>query len=358
MPFLSVIVPIYGVEKYLPQCLESILAQTYTDFEVILIEDGSQDGCAAICDEFAARDSRVSVLHKTNEGLVRARKDGLKLATGSFVGFVDGDDWVEPTMFQRLCEAAQESDADIVGCKFFMDYPDRQVVGGSVVAPGVYDKAQLERDVYPVMLATGRFGEYGVVPAVWCKVFRRELLADNLPAVPDRIRNGEDGAVTYPCLFDAEKICLLPDALYHYRQHEAQMVRQLDLRHVESLLLWTEHVRSDALRHGYQAFLDQIAYYVQFKVSLLLDAASSSDDAMTTMAGRWALLRAVARNPLVRKMLAGRNLGPLPAEARASFALMDSPWWPMMMLIYPSVRGARRVASMPRRAMERIEKSI
>lgn len=203
MPFLSVIVPVFGVEQYLPQCLDSVLAQTFTDFELILIEDGSPDGCAAICDEYAARDSRVSVLHKKNQGLVRARKDGLKLASGTFVGFVDGDDWAEPTMFQVLCEAAEASDADVVGCQFFVEYPDQQVVGGSVVAPGVYDKVQLERDVYPIMLTTRKFGEYGVVPAVWCKIFRREILAENLPAVPDRIRNGEDGAVTYPCLLDA-----------------------------------------------------------------------------------------------------------------------------------------------------------
>lgn len=344
MPFLSVIVPVFGVEQYLPQCLDSVLAQTFTDFELILIEDGSPDGCAAICDEYAARDSRVSVLHKKNQGLVRARKDGLKLASGTFVGFVDGDDWAEPTMFQVLCEAAEASDADVVGCQFFVEYPDQQVVGGSVVAPGVYDKVQLERDVYPIMLTTRKFGEYGVVPAVWCKIFRREILAENLPAVPDRIRNGEDGAVTYPCLLDAEKICLLPDALYHYRQHASQMVRELDVRHVESLLLWADHVCSVAMRHENQAFLVQIAYYVQFKVTLLLDAAFGVSNAMTKTPDRWAILRAIGRDPIVRKMLAQRHLGPLPAQARVSFAMMDSPWWPLATVLYSLVGVARMAA--------------
>lgn len=349
MPFLSVIVPVYGVENYLTECLDSILAQSFTDFEVILVEDGSPDGCAAICDEYATRDSRVSVLHKKNQGLVRARKDGLNLASGSFIGFVDGDDWVEPTMFQVLCESAQSSGADVVGCQFFLEHPDRQVVGGSVVAPGVYNKAQLERDVYPVMLTTGKFGEYGIVPAVWCKIFRRGILAENLPAVPDRIRNGEDGAVTYPCLLDAEKICLLPDALYHYRQHASQMVRELDVRHVESLLLWADHVCSVAMRHENQAFLVQIAYYVQFKVTLLLDAAFAVSNAQTNLPDRWTILRAIGRDPLVRKMLAQRNLGPLPAEARASFAMMDSLWWPLVMVLYPSIRGGRVAVGRARR---------
>lgn len=339
MPFLSVIVPVYGVEKFLVQCLDSILSQTFTDYEVILVEDGSPDRCAAICDDFAVRDSRVSVLHKTNEGLVRARKDGLKLATGSYVGFVDGDDWVEPDMFEKLCEAARELDADIVNCGFFAEYPDRRVVVGSVVAPGVYDKALMQRDVFPVMLTTRRFGEYGILPAVWCKIFRKGLLDDNLPAVPDRIRNGEDGAITYPCLLDAARVCLLPDPLYHYRQHPAQMVRQFDVRHLESLGLWVNYVRGDALRHGSQVLRDQIAYYVQYKVTLLLEAAlgQSADK----MRGVWTVLRSVACDPLLPKLLAEKNLGALSSEARVSFAIMDSPAWPLVMALYPLVRAAR-----------------
>ena len=99
---ISVIVPIYNVEAYLPQCIESILHQTYTDLEIILIDDGSKDGCAGICEEYRQRDSRIVVIHKENGGLVSARKAGLKAAAGAYIAYVDGDDWIEPNMYECM----------------------------------------------------------------------------------------------------------------------------------------------------------------------------------------------------------------------------------------------------------------
>lgn len=114
MLIISIIVPVYKVEKYLPRCLDSILAQTFADFECILIDDDSPDNCPAICDEYASRDNRIVVIHRENKGVAVARDTGLKKAGGEFVYFVDSDDWIEPKSLELLYKKQQETGADIV----------------------------------------------------------------------------------------------------------------------------------------------------------------------------------------------------------------------------------------------------
>ena len=111
---LSIIVPIYKIEEFLRQCVESILAQSFQDFELILVDDGSPDSCPEICEQYAEKDSRIKVIHKLNGGLVSARKAGLKAASGEYIGYVDGDDWIEPDFYEKLMRKAMNFDADIV----------------------------------------------------------------------------------------------------------------------------------------------------------------------------------------------------------------------------------------------------
>lgn len=109
---VSVIVPIYKIERYLHQCVDSIIAQTFTDFELLLIDDGSPDGCPAICDEYAQKDARIRVFHKPNGGLTSARNHGLDNAKGDWIMHIDGDDWIEPTYIEELYNAAIKNDAE------------------------------------------------------------------------------------------------------------------------------------------------------------------------------------------------------------------------------------------------------
>ena len=120
-PYLSIIIPVYNVEQYLKKCLESVLNQTYQEFECILVDDGSTDASGRICDEFAISDSRITVIHKENGGLVSVRKAGLKNASGRFIGCVDSDDWVEPDYFEKLLKMQKKYDADIVAGNLFRD---------------------------------------------------------------------------------------------------------------------------------------------------------------------------------------------------------------------------------------------
>ena len=111
---ISIIVPIYNVERYLVQCIDSILNQTYKEIQVILVDDGSTDSSGKICDEYRQKDNRIVVIHQENKGLVAARKEGLKKSAGEYVGFVDGDDYIEPQMYARLLAIMESTEADIV----------------------------------------------------------------------------------------------------------------------------------------------------------------------------------------------------------------------------------------------------
>ena len=115
---ISVIVPVYNVEKYLEKCIDSILSQTFKNFEIILVDDGSTDSCGIICDEYERLDNRVKVIHKINGGLSSARNSGLEIASGEYVAFVDSDDWIDKNMYQELYNEAKKNNADIVQCKF------------------------------------------------------------------------------------------------------------------------------------------------------------------------------------------------------------------------------------------------
>ncbi|MBR3381714.1 MAG: glycosyltransferase [Clostridia bacterium] len=120
MPELSIIVPVYKTEKYLPKCIDSILSQTFTDFELILIDDGSPDRCGEICDEYASKDSRITVIHQENKGVSAARNAGLDVASGTYIGFVDSDDWIESEMYEVMLSEKKRLRADILFCSYIM----------------------------------------------------------------------------------------------------------------------------------------------------------------------------------------------------------------------------------------------
>lgn len=223
---ISIIVPLYNTEKYLRQCLDSILCQTFEDIEVILVDDGSMDESPGICDAYALADSRVKVIHKTNGGLVSARKAGLKAAAGEYIGYVDSDDWIEPDMYEKLWMALIGENADIAMCGRYEDTSDssRKVCHG--FPTGRYDKQGLNEKIYPDMIVNGAFFEWGIFPSVWDKLFRRECLERFQMAVDERLTMGEDAVCTYPALLHAESIFILDKCLYHYRQSSTSMVRQ------------------------------------------------------------------------------------------------------------------------------------
>lgn len=266
-PYLSIIVPIYKVEPYLHQCIDSILAQTFEDFELILVDDGSPDNCPAICDEYATLDKRIKVIHKPNGGLVSTRKAGLRVARGEYVGFVDGDDWIESDMFSSLCQAAKQYITDIIICDVIHSYPDKKIRHVQPIKPGLYDKNSMERFVYPYMLYSGIFFKFGLHPSVCNKIFRRYLLENNLYRVSETIQIGEDAACTYPCLLDANSIYIMNNRyLYYYRQIPSSITKCYDSEYLKNILELYDLMRDINREKNIYDMTEQLCYYLSFLV--------------------------------------------------------------------------------------------
>jgi glycosyltransferase involved in cell wall biosynthesis len=224
-PKISVIVPIYQIERYIGLCIESILNQTYKNLEIILVDDGSPDRCPEICDLYAGKDSRIKVIHKPNGGLVSARKAGLEIATGAYVGYVDGDDWVGPGFYESLYSAIATSGSDMVCAGQSRDLFTRSVHFLNPYPLGIYQGENL-KVLQENMLSYGEFYRPGITTYVWNKLFRREVLYKHQMEVDERISIGEDAAVTYPVLMSCNRVYISDCAAYHYRQREDSMLKK------------------------------------------------------------------------------------------------------------------------------------
>lgn len=201
---ISIIVPIYKAEAYLRECVQSVLAQTFPDFELLLIDDGSPDGSGAICDAYAERDARVRVIHKPNGGASSARNAGLTLAAGEYLTFVDSDDLLHPAMLEFLLRAAEEVGAEASVCGYC----------GFETEPSFGEPTYAIRRIAP-----GR--DFCLEPyrieyvAPWAKLFRRELFSDL--RFPEHLRMCEDEALLFRALYKCGRIAELETVLYGYR---------------------------------------------------------------------------------------------------------------------------------------------
>lgn len=203
-PVISVIVPIYQAEKYMRRCLDSIRAQTFSDFEAILVEDGSSDASGQICDEYAEQDSRFRVIHKEHEGVSIARQTGLDSAKGKYVIHADCDDWVEPEWLQSLYDKIEADNADMVFCDFERVFVNRSEP--SVQRPSSMDNTDILADLLVDRL----------MGVCWNKLIRTECFRRfNISFVPN-MSFMEDLFVVCMLLVNGIKVSYLPKILYHY----------------------------------------------------------------------------------------------------------------------------------------------
>lgn len=223
-PLISILVPIYKIDRYLGICVESLLNQTYKNLEIILVDDGSPDRCPEICDLYASKDERIKVIHKENGGLVSARKAGLMAASGSYIGYVDGDDWVGPGFYHSLYSSIRESDADIAIAGFSRDlFSSTKNILNSIPS-GVYENETLEA-IKKKMIADGAFYRHGITTYLWNKLFKREVIEQCQMEMDNRITIGEDAATVYPAIMASKKIVITDNCAYHYRQREDSMLK-------------------------------------------------------------------------------------------------------------------------------------
>ncbi len=222
---ISVIIPVYNVEKYLPDCLESVINQTYKNLEIILIDDGSTDESGQICDYYALENDNIHVIHKKNGGLVSARKAGLLAAHGEYVSCVDSDDWIEPDMIERLMNIEDNTQADIIAFAGYEECGDYQGLKKNTIAEGLYRGEEQLGNLYGKMIMNEIFFEHGISTSIWNKFFKKGVLEEHQMNVPNDVSYGEDTACVYPCMLSADSIYVTNIPLYHYRVRQGSIVR-------------------------------------------------------------------------------------------------------------------------------------
>ena len=222
-PKISVIVPVYKVEKTLDKCVESIIGQTYKNLEIILVDDGSPDNCPALCDAAAARDARIRVIHQKNGGLSAARNAGLDAARGKWIGFVDSDDYIAPEMYEALYKAVQSTGADLALC----DYAEVDETGAPCLPPytGLAQRIFTGREL--LKRATNTMAQ----PA-WNKLYRRAIFAQL--RYPEGKLNEDLFLIPKICL-QIQKAVVVPNALYYYVQRGSSIMNgSKTLRHFDA----------------------------------------------------------------------------------------------------------------------------
>ena len=250
LPLISVIVPIYKVDEYLDDCVKSIVEQSYTQLEIILVDDGSPDHCPQMCDAWAKRDSRIKVIHKTNGGLSDARNAGLDICTGDYIAFVDSDDWIKPEMYQKMMDTIISEEADICGCNIISCYSNRQTVWGAktyVVGDSermlglLYDDAK-----FPV--------------CAWNKLYRKELWEDFRFPVG---KICEDAFTTYLLVDKAKRIVQITDSLYCYRiRSESIMTSTFSRKSMDEEEAWRKNYEF-VKKHYPKIYRRAFTFYLQ-----------------------------------------------------------------------------------------------
>ncbi|MCR5206068.1 MAG: glycosyltransferase [Lachnospiraceae bacterium] len=214
----SVIIPIYNIKDFLRKCIDSVLSQNFDDYEIVLVDDGSTDGCSAICDEYAQNNSQVRVIHKENGGLVSARNTGIKEAQGEYILYVDGDDWVSQNWMEvistQIYSAPENPDIVVFGSMGI--YADRQSIHIINASEGFYDRHRLETEIFPSLISdrTRYIEDSIILPAPWNKAYKRSLLEEH-HCYDEGIRIGEDTAFVFECFLNAQSAVICKEILYN-----------------------------------------------------------------------------------------------------------------------------------------------
>lgn len=227
---ISVIVPVYNIETYIEQCVLSICSQTYQKLEILLVDDGSTDGSGALCDSLAKRDQRITVLHKDHKGNATARRDGVNYSHGQYIGFVDGDDWIEADMYENLYRFAKRHNAEMVTSAGYREY--KQGTGSALLADnlpeGIYDMSDSSNLLLNNIFPTGFNRKYNPNGAIWNKLYKKEIIFDAVNYFEDNFTLFEDNVINIAAILQASKVYIQHKPFYHHRERENSITYSLD----------------------------------------------------------------------------------------------------------------------------------
>lgn len=277
---LSVIIPIYNEQAYVEQCIESILKQKYTDFELILVNDGSTDGSLDICKKYEKKDSRVVVIHQENQGVIKARINGALKSTSKYITFVDADDWINEDMYSDLMRIMEVEQVDMVLSGMYRYHTENKIVpDGKLLREGRYTRADIEKEVIPYMLWSAKKNTWELDPSLWSKIFRRELILKHLLNTEELgVHYGDDTSVVFPLMLDIDSMYVSHKIYYFHRQREADKIPSYfkDELYFDKLYKTYHYLKEVFENSGYKEVLQrQLDYFfmksTQYKRKCYLD---------------------------------------------------------------------------------------
>lgn len=220
---VSIIIPVFNAEKYLNRCVDSVLKQTYSNLEVLLIDDGSKDGSGAICDEYATKDCRVRVIHRENTGVSATRNVGLDNASGEYTLFVDSDDYIDEVMVERLLGRAVEDNSDIVMCRYSIDR------AGEISTIDMHYKTEyvcfesIKTELLQLYYTNYHTGLYNL----WNKLIKKSVYTTNAIRFDTTLKRGEDAWFIFQCLKQCNRVDYIDESYYYYYQNDSSVMHTL-----------------------------------------------------------------------------------------------------------------------------------
>lgn len=305
---VSIIVPVYNAEKYLRECVESVLGQTLSDIELILVDDGSTDGSPALCDRYAVQDHRVKVIHKPNGRAASARNAGLRAASGEYVAFVDADDWISPDMYEKMLQ----TNADVTLCDYVRFQGEKQFpFTHPNIAAGFYNKAQIREKIYPHLVMDGI--EYPITISNCVLLIEREIIAKNHLLYREDIRISEDAPFGSEVLYCADSFAYLKgERLYHYRMTEGSASRTYQPWWWDSSLKINEETENFFNKCVEYDFTQQIKsnmfYLARAEIYYIMANSKLSRKEQNNK------IKAVMNHPRVIRMMKDFDVGPYPIQ--------------------------------------------
>lgn len=263
-PKISIIVPMYNSESTIGKCIESILQQTLSELEVILVNDGSTDNTLDICKKYSKIDSRIVVVSQENKGLISARKRGVEISSADFIGFVDSDDWIEKDMYENLYEIYNNYHVDVVSSGIFRDYIEEQYTNEVLdnFEQGYYEN--INKTVYPYMLWNKKINDFGIYCTLVNKLFKREILKTVYDNIDERVFYGEDCLTFFSYMMRCKKVYILNKSYYHYVINHNSMCSKTDDRLLTNTYYLYKGLEKVFLGYGELTYrlLEQLKYYI------------------------------------------------------------------------------------------------
>lgn len=256
----SVIVPVYNAKVYLADCIESILKQSFKDWELILVDDGSTDGSEKICDDFAAKDMRIKVIHQKNGGVTKARQTGLLQSKAEYILYVDSDDWIDWNLLNEASIIIRNTDTDSISFAFrYVQMDGKEEIKYEPVAEGLYIKTAMKEDIYPKVLLDANMTN--MFYSIAGKVIRRSMLLAVQASIPEYLTIGEDTACSVGVYTAARSVYISEIPGYYYRIHTTSVSHHFDIELYDQLTATIQYFEQ-LTKKEISDFSNQIDRYV------------------------------------------------------------------------------------------------